>query len=184
MRLPLVLLTMLFFAVCAFAQEPELPADPQEDVQDAIEALYASQIEKDVQLTDTQLPRVAPLVKRFIERRIQTPTLRNQAMRAWNQAIQRGAPAEEIRRLKEEYDSTDPARLRQDFLRDVDQVLTPQQQQRLRRALPQADKRIQQMLEQNRQQIQERRKLAEDLRRQRATPQAVRPQARPPARGR
>jgi hypothetical protein len=171
---------MMAFAASGLSAAPqEAEPLPQQDVQDAIEVLYADQIQKDVQLTDTQLPRIAPLVKRWVRMRIEAPARRNQAMNEWNQAIERGAPPEEIRRLKEAYDNTDPARLRQQFLSQVDQILTPQQQQRLRRSLPQADQRIQRMLDQNRRQIEERRKAQEELRQKR---EAQRPPQRPPIR--
>lgn len=185
-------LALLLFAGYGFAaplQDPATepaPAPAQQDVQDAIEVLYSSQIERDLQLSNEQLPRIAPILKRWIRMRLQAPVLRNQAMREWNQAIQRGAPPEEIRRLKEAYDNTDAGRMRQQFLEEVDRHLTAQQQQRLRRALPQADRRIQDLLQQNRAQIEERRRAQQELRQQQARPQRgdVRPQSRPPAKTR
>jgi hypothetical protein len=185
---PLALLLFAGFGLAAPLQDPpQEPVPAQQDVQDAIEVLYASQIERDLQLSNEQLPRIAPILKRWIRMRLQAPALRNQAMREWNQAIQRGAPPEEIRRLKEAYDNTDAGRLRQQFLEEVDRHLTPQQQQRLRRAVPQADRRIQDLLNQNRQQIEDRRRAQQELRQQQQQRPArgdTRPPARPPAKTR
>ena len=125
------------------------PAVRRSLVQDAIFRLYFRQFQQDDDFSPETRGRVLPFLDRFLQDRFDISERRVRALNELRQAVDRNAPDDELNRLKREIDSADAEfqANHEKFLSNVDPLLNPRQQAKVRLLQEVADKRIRQALE-------------------------------------
>jgi hypothetical protein len=137
------------------------PAANPGAVRQLVEDYYIRQFQIRIEPTDEQWNRVLPLIRRFIQGRFQNAQQREKAL-----AELENASESDIPRLNEVIDQTSrqATNIDTNFVRNIDPILTPNQQRKLRQFHNNIWPQIQQMITKAREQVQ--REQQEKLERQ------------------
>jgi hypothetical protein len=123
-------------------------APRRNDVRDVMLYFYVTQFQKQAQVSDEVNNKIVPFMQEFVQNRLEISQRRTRALNQIRQAINRGAGDEELTRLAHEVDAADAETQsnQEKFLANVDPLLTPKQQARLRVFQQNADNQIRQYL--------------------------------------
>jgi hypothetical protein len=117
-------------------------------VQEALLGFYVTQFHQQAEVTPEVMAKVLPFLQQFVQDRFDISQRRNRAMSQLRQAIARGGSDEELKRAVHDVDEADADALsnQQKFLSNVDPLLNPRQQAKLRIFQVMADNRMRQIL--------------------------------------
>jgi hypothetical protein len=125
------------------------PAVRRSLLQNDIYAFYVKQFQQAGEVSPDVIPKILPFLDQYLDERFQIAERRTRALNQLRQAINRNGTDDEFKRFSRELDEADAEFLanHEKFLRNVDPLLTPRQQARVRMLQNQADNRLRQMLE-------------------------------------
>ena len=135
----------------AFSQQktpPQRAAIPRRLLQDAVLGFYISEFQKQAEVVPEVFGKILPFLQQFVQDRFEISQRRTRALNQLRQGIQRGASDEDLKRLVHDFDSADAdfQANQEKFLSNVDPLLEPKQQAKLRIFQVMADNRMRQML--------------------------------------
>ncbi len=150
-------LTIFLFAVGASAYGS--PQQRQEQVrpraaarrsvaENAVYGFYVKQFQEQGEVTHEVFGKVLPFIDEFIHERFEISSRRSQALRQLRQAMNRNGSDEDLKRLVHDVDTADAEfqANQERFFKNVDPLLTPRQQGRMRLLQIMADNQIRQVL--------------------------------------
>ena len=120
-------------------------------MEDQVIAFYVKQFPKQAGISDETLGKILPSLRDFLQARFDISNRRTQALNRLRQMSQNGNAADEdFKRAVQDFDMADSALQanQEKFLSNVDPLLTPKQQARLRLFQVQADNQMRRMLDQ------------------------------------
>ena len=125
------------------------PAVQRSLLQNDIYAFYVKQFQQAGEVSPEVLAKLLPFLEQFLDERFEIAARRTRALNQLRQAINRNGTDDEFRRFSRELDEADAEFLanHEKFLRNLDPLLTPRQQARIRMLQNQADNRLRQRLE-------------------------------------
>ena len=151
--------TLLILAgTVAFSQQKNLQpnnavraprnAVPRRVLQDAVLGFYVSEFQKQAEVSPEVFAKILPFLQQFVQDRFEISQRRTRALNQLRQGIQRGGSDEELKRLIHDFDTADAdfQSNQEKFLSNVDPLLDPRQQAKLRLFQVMADNRMRQML--------------------------------------
>ena len=149
-RLIAVVLVILA-GTLAFSQQkapPQRAAIPRRVLQDAVLGFYISEFQKQAEVSPEVFGKILPFLQQFVQDRFEISQRRTRALNQLRQAVQRGASEDDLKRLVHDFDSADAdfQANQEKFLTNVDPLLEPKQQAKLRIFQVMADNRMRQML--------------------------------------
>jgi hypothetical protein len=149
-RLIAVVLAILA-GTLAFSQQkapPQRAAIPRRVLQDAVLGFYISEFQKQAEVSPEVFGKILPFLQQFVQDRFEISQRRTRALNQLRQAVQRGASEDDLKRLVHDFDSADAdfQANQEKFLTNVDPLLEPKQQAKLRIFQVMADNRMRQML--------------------------------------
>jgi hypothetical protein len=109
---------------------------------------YLKQFQESGEVSSEIFAKMRPFLEQFVQDRFEISQRRARAMNQLRQAMERNGSNEELKRLVQELDSADAdfQANQEKFLNNVDPLLNPHQQARLRILQIEADARIRQYL--------------------------------------
>jgi hypothetical protein len=118
-------------------------------VRDAMLFFYVNNFQKQADVSPEVYAKIIPFMEEFVQNRLDISQRRTRALNQIRQAINRGAGDDELTRLAHEVDAADveAQKNQEKFLNNVDPLLTPKQQARLRLFQVTADNQIRQYLD-------------------------------------
>ena len=122
---------------------------PNPAIQDAVLGFYISQFQQVAEVNDEVFAKILPFLREFVTDRFDISARHTRALNQIRQLIARGSPDDELRRMVRELDQSDADSQtnQQKFLDNVDPMLNPRQQAKVRIFQAMADQRIRQMLD-------------------------------------
>jgi hypothetical protein len=149
-RLIAVVLVILA-GTLAFSQQkgpPQRAAIPRRVLQDAVLGFYISEFQKQAEVSPEVFGKILPFLQQFVQDRFEISQRRTRALNQLRQAVQRGSSEDDLKRLVHDFDSADAdfQANQEKFLSNVDPLLEPKQQAKLRIFQVMADNRMRQML--------------------------------------
>jgi hypothetical protein len=147
----IALVLAILAGTLAFSQQKaptQRAAIPRRVLQDAVLGFYISEFQKQAELSPEVFGKILPFLQQFVQDRFEISQRRTRALNQLRQAVQRGAPDEDLKRLVHDFDSADAdfQANQEKFLSNVDPLLEPKQQAKLRIFQVMADNRMRQML--------------------------------------
>jgi hypothetical protein len=128
---------------------PNRPAARRTLMQEALFSFYVKQLQQDGEIPpEVFTNKIFPYLDEFLQARLDISERHNRALNQMRQAVMRNAPEEEFKRLVRELDAADAdaqANLEK-FLSNVDPLLNPRQQAKLRILQNTADTTVRQLL--------------------------------------
>ena len=117
-------------------------------VQDAVLYFYLKQFQESGEVSPEVFAKMRPFLEQFVQDRFEISQRRSRALNQLRQALERNASEEELKRAVKELDTADAdfQANQEKFLSNVDPLLNPHQQARLRILQIEADTRIRQYL--------------------------------------
>ena len=117
-------------------------------VQDAVLYFYLKQFQESGEVSSEVFTKMRPFLEQFVQDRFEISQRRSRALNQLRQALERNASEEELKRAVKELDTADAdfQANQEKFLSNVDPLLNPHQQARLRILQIEADTRIRQYL--------------------------------------
>jgi hypothetical protein len=133
----------------ARANQPIRPAVRRQLLQNDVYAFYVKQFQQDGEVMPETLAKILPFLDQFLKDRFEIAERRTRALTQLRQTLARNGADDEFTRLSRELDQADADFLanHEKFLRNVDPLLSPRMQARVRILQNQADNRIRQMLD-------------------------------------
>ena len=121
---------------------------PRRVLQDAVLGFYVSQFQPQAEVSPEVFAKILPFLQQFVQDRFQISQRRTRALNQLRQAVQRGAPEDDLKRLIHDFDSADAdfQSNQEKFLANVDPLLDTRQQAKLRIFQVMADNRMRQIL--------------------------------------
>jgi hypothetical protein len=129
--------------------QPVRPAIARTLVQNDVYAFYVKQFQQDGEVTPDTLAKILPFLNQFLQDRFEIAERRTRALQQLRQTFARNGTDDEFIRLSRELDQADAEFLanHEKFLHNVDPLLSPRMQARVRILQNQADNRIRQVLD-------------------------------------
>jgi hypothetical protein len=123
-------------------------AIPQRVLQDAVLGFYVGQFQQQAEVSTEVFAKILPFLRQFVQDRFEISQRRTRALNQLRQAVQRGGSDDDLKRLIHEFDSADAdfQANQEKFLSNVDPLLDPKQQAKLRIFQVMADNRMRQIL--------------------------------------
>ena len=117
-------------------------------VQDAVLYFYLKQFQESGEVSPEVFAKMRPFLEQFVQDRFEISQRRSRALNQLRQTLERNASEEELKRAVKELDTADAdfQANQEKFLSNVDPLLNPHQQARLRILQIEADTRIRQYL--------------------------------------
>ena len=121
---------------------------PRRVLQDAVLGFYVSQFQQQAEVSSEVLAKILPFLQQFVQDRFDISQRRTRALNQLRQAVQRGAPDEDLKRAVRDFDAADAdfQSSQEKFLGNVDPLLDARQQAKLRIFQVMADNRMRQLL--------------------------------------
>jgi hypothetical protein len=119
-------------------------------MQDSVITFYVNQFQKQTGVTDETFVKIIPYLRQFVQDRFDITNRKQRALNQLRQTIQNSnASEDELRRAVHDYDAADHdfQANQEKFLANVDPLLNPRQQARLRLIQIQADNQMRKMLD-------------------------------------
>jgi hypothetical protein len=119
-------------------------------MQDSVIAFYVNQFQKQTGVTDETFGKIIPFVRQFVQDRFDITNRKQRALTQLRQVVQPGnASEDELKRAVHDLDAADRdlQANQEKFLANVDPLLNPRQQARLRLIQVQADNQMRRMLD-------------------------------------
>jgi hypothetical protein len=158
-RFPIVLPLLIVAGTLAFSQQntPEQPnagkqqqrtVIPRQVLQDAVLGFYVSQFQKQTDVSPEIFAKIFPFLQQFVQDRFDISQRRTRALNQLRQTVQRGGSDEDLKRAVHDFDTADAdfQANEEKFLSNVDPLLDPKQQAKLRIFQVMADNRMRQMV--------------------------------------
>ena len=145
------------------ADNPPPAARPAEIIR-LVEGLYIREFQLQIEPTDDQFTMLLPLIQRFIQQRFQNAQRKERAL-----AALQNAPASDIAKLNEEVDQATQraSNIDRNFLISVDPILNVTQRGKLRQFHNNIWSRLQQRVNQTREQVERERQAQQERQLQR-----------------
>jgi hypothetical protein len=117
-------------------------------LQDAVLGFYVSQFQQQAEVSSEVFGKILPFLQQFVQDRFDISQRRTRALNQLRQAVQRGAPDEDLKRAVHDFDAADAdfQASQEKFLGNVDPLLDARQQAKLRIIQVMADNRMRQLL--------------------------------------
>ena len=121
---------------------------PRRVLQDAVLGFYVSQFQQQAEVSSEVFAKILPFLQQFVQDRFDISQRRTRALNQLRQAVQRGAPDEDLKRAVRDFDAADAdfQSSQEKFLGNVDPLLDARQQAKLRIFQVMADNRMRQLL--------------------------------------
>lgn len=128
--------------------QPQRNVIPQRVLQDAVLGFYVGQFQKQTEVSSEVFAKILPFLQQFVQDRFQISQRRTRALNQLRQTVQRGGSEDDLKRAIHEFDSADSdyQANQEKFLSNVDPLLDPKQQAKLRLFQVMADNRMRQIL--------------------------------------
>jgi hypothetical protein len=140
------------------------PAARPADLLRLVEALYVREFQIQIEPTNEQFTMLLPLIQRFLQNRLQNAQRKERALAALE-----NAPTSDIARLNQEVDQAtrQATNIDSNFVQNLDPILNLNQQRKLRQFHSNIWPRLQQMVNQAREQVQREQQLRQQRQLQR-----------------
>jgi hypothetical protein len=154
-RLAAATLLLVIGVTSSFPQQKALPDGAKKAntisprvMQDAVLGFYVSEFQKQAEVSTEVFAKILPFLQQFVQDRFEISQRRTRALNQIRQAVNRGGSEEDLKRLIHEFDSADAdfQSNQEKFLSNVDPMLDPRQQAKLRIFQVMADNRMRQIL--------------------------------------
>jgi len=119
-------------------------------MEDSVIAFYVNQFQKQTGVTDETFVKIIPFVRQFVQDRLDITNRKQRALNQLRLTVQNAnASDDDLRRAVHDYDAADHdfQANQEKFLANVDPLLNPRQQARLRLIQVQADNQMRKMLD-------------------------------------
>jgi len=147
-------LLLILLSPAAFPQQNQRElrgrnAVTRRPIEDVVLGFYISQFQQVADVSDEVFAKVLPFLRQFIQERFEITNRRRRALNQIQTLVQRNDSDEEIKRAIQEIDNADSdlQANQKKFLFNIDPLLSPRQQARVRMFQVMSDQRIRQMLD-------------------------------------
>ena len=129
-------------------QPPLRPNAQRRLVEDAVMGFYVKEFQQVAEVSPETFGKILPFLQQFVQDRFEISQRRVRALNQLRQAANRNATDDELKRLVHEFDAADSEfqANQEKFFNNVDPLLSPRQQAKVRILQNMADNRIRQML--------------------------------------